>query len=482
VPLVIPLSKSGESLSRQIYSWLRKSILTADLAPGERLPSTRDLADQLGVSRTVTVLAYEQLLAEGFVEGRAGSGTYVARGLTTSRPAASSRNAHLRLSRYGSIAAAASPVVDFPRKKSSLRYDFAYRTSQVEGFPLETWQRILSRQARRASVQSHNYAPPAGSVALRESIASHLRRSRAVVCEPDQILIVSGSQQALDLAARVLTEPGDRVVIEEPHYQGAREVFRAAGARLHPVNVDREGLNPDRLPNKARLAFLTPSHQFPTGTILPLVRRLALLEWAKKANATIIEDDYDGEFHYEGQPVESMQGLDRDGRVIYVGTFSRTIFPALRIGYLVAPKSLINAFTGAKWLSDRHTPTLEQEVLAEFISSGAYERYLRRARRRYSLRRSALLEAISTSLGNKVSVTGDGSGAHVVLWPKAKVSEDTLIARAASLGVGVYGVSKYYLRARAKPGLLLGYSRMTDAEIREGIRRLSAALDYLRRL
>jgi GntR family transcriptional regulator/MocR family aminotransferase len=476
VTLVIPLAKTGEPLSRQVYSRLREAILGGELPAGERLPSTRDLADQLGISRTVTVLAYEQLLAEGFVEGRPGSGTYVARGLATSRSTPAAQNARLHLSRYGSVAAGASSRIDFPRKKSSLRYDFAYRTSQVEGFPLETWQRILSRLARRASVQSHNYAPPAGSLALRAAIASHLRRSRAVVCEPGQILIVSGSQQALDLAARVLTEPGDLVVLEEPHYQGAREVFRAAGARLHATRVDGDGLDPRRLPARARLAFVTPSHQFPTGTILPLVRRLALLEWAKKANAVIIEDDYDGEFHYEGQPVESMQGLDRDGRVVYVGTFSRTIFPALRIGYLVAPNSLVDAFTGAKWLCDRHTPTLEQEVLAEFISSGAYERHLRRARRATAVRRSALLDAIRTWLGDRVTTTGEGSGAHVVLWPKTKFSEDALIQRAAAAGVGVYGVAKYYLHRSKKVGLLLGYSRMSEAEIRDGIRHLADVL------
>jgi len=290
------------------------------------------------------------------------------------------------------------------------------------------------------------------------------------------VIVVSGSQQALDLSARVLLERGDRVVIEDPQYQGAREIFRTAGARLHPVAVDGEGLNTAKLPHKARIAFLTPSHQFPTGTILPIARRLALLEWAKRADAVLIEDDYDGEFRYEGQPVESMQGLDTEGRVIYVGTFSRTIFPALRIGYLIAPRSLVPAFTAAKWLCDRHTATLEQEALAEFIATGAYERHLRRARKRNALRRDALLESIHKYLGDRVKLTGAGAGAHVVLWPRKRESEESLIERAGSLGVGVYGVSRYFLKRAPRAGLLLGYAGMLEDEIREGVRRLGKAI------
>ena len=242
------------------------------------------------------------------------------------------------------------------------------------------------------------------------------------------------------------------------------------------MGVDREGLDPARLPKRARLAFVTPSHQLPTGTILPLARRLALLQWAKRANAVIIEDDYDGEFRYEGQPLESLQGLDTDGRVIYIGTFSRTIFPALRIGYLIAPKSLVPGFTSAKWLCDRHTATLEQETLAEFITSGAYERHLRRARRRAAARRQALLDAIHQHLRDRVEITGQGAGAHIVVWPYKQDSEEAIMARAAAQGVGVYGISRYYLRRPKRTGILLGYPRMSEQDIREGIRRLALSL------
>ena len=473
--LVIPISKGAGPISRQVYLGLRGAIVQGTFRPGDRLPATRDLSEQLGVSRTVVLLAYDQLLSEGFAEGRPGSGTYASKVFGAS-PRSVADSAKLRLSRFGTSAAEAASTVDFPRRRpAALRYDFAYRRSGVDEFPFEVWRRILMRRARKATVRHFDYGPAAGSLALREAIAVHLRRSRATVCDASQVIIVNGSQQALDLAARVLMERGDRVVVEEPQYQGAREVFRAAGAQLHAAPVDRDGLSPAKLPRSARIAFVTPSHQFPTGAILPLARRLALLEWAKKAGAVVIEDDYDGEFRYEGQPVESMQGLDTEGRVIYLGTFSRTIFPALRIGYLIAPKSLVPAFTSGKWLCDRHTATLEQETLAEFISSGGYERHLRRTRRANAVRRAALMESIHTHLQG-VEVTGDGSGTHVVLWLNTRSSEEDLIVRAASQDVGVYGIAKYFLKRPKKAGLLLGYSGMTELQIREGIRRLAKAL------
>ncbi len=322
-----------------------------------------------------------------------------------------------------------------------------------------------------------------GSLALREAISIHVRRSRAVVCDASQVIVLNGSQQALDLIARVLVERGDPVAMEDPQYQGAREIFRTAGARLLPVPVDREGLNPAKLPKDARVAFVTPSHQFPTGAILPLSRRLALLDWATRKSAVVVEDDYDGEFRYEGQPVESLQGLDAQGRVVYIGTFSRTVFSALRIGYLIAPKSLVPAFTSAKWLCDRHTATLEQETLAEFISTGMYERHLRHVRRRNAARRNALLDAVHKHLGDRVEVTGAGAGAHVVLWPAKRISETAVAEQAALRGVGVYGISRYYLARSGENGsrssrsaLMLGYSSIREQQIREGIRRLSEIL------
>jgi len=472
--LVIPLSRKGEPLFRQIYSGLRQAILSGALPAGSRLPSTRDLCEQLSVSRTVVLLAYDLLLAEGFAVGRGGSGTYVPEGLGRSTPKREKRAARLRLSRYGSAAAEAVEAVDSPRRKSlPVRYDFAYGRSAIESFPLEMWRRTLMRHARQAPIREFEYGPAAGSLVLREAICAHLRRSRAVVCDPSELIVVNGSQQAIDLVARVLVERGDRVAIEDPQYNGTREVLRAAGAQLLPVPVDRDGLIPARLPEQAGLVFVTPSHQFPTGAILSLARRLALLEWARRKNSIIVENDHDGEFHYEGRPLESLQGLDTEGRIVYLGTFSRTVFPALRIGYLIVPKSLASAFTAAKWLNDLHSATLEQETLAEFINSGMYERHLRRLRRRNTARREALLDAVQTYLGDRVEVTGDGSGAHIVLWPLKRVSESAIVAQAASRGVGVYGISHCCLAKPSRTGIILGYSRMNEAQIREGIRLLS---------
>lgn len=474
---LIPLKKNHDPLSRQIYLWFRAAILRRDMSNGERLPSTRELAEQLHVSRTVIVLAYELLLSEGFVVGRGGSGTYVAEVLGSARPGPRASRVRVRLSRFGRTVASARPNVNsMGRSAHKLRYDFEYGLSDVELFPFEMWRRMLLRNARKASVRELDYGPAGGSLALREAISAHLRRSRAVSCDPSQVIVVSGSQQALDLVARVLIERGDRVVLEDPCYHGISEVLRAAGARLLPVPVDRDGLNPAELPDNARMAFVTPSHQFPTGAILSLSRRLALVDWARRTDSLVVEDDYDGEFRYEDQSLQSLQGLDTEGRVIYVGTFSRTVFSALRIGYLVVPKPLVTPFTAAKWLCDRHTATLEQETLAEFIRSGLYERHLRRVRRRNAARRGALRDAVATFLGDRVEVTGYGAGAHVVLWPTSRLSEAGMIEKAALLGVAVYGVSPYFLTPPSRKGLMLGYSRMKEADIREAVRRLSEAI------
>jgi GntR family transcriptional regulator/MocR family aminotransferase len=474
----IPLSRDGEPLFRQVYSGLRQAILSGSLAAEQRLPSTRDLAEQLGISRTVVIVAYDQLLAEGFVTGRRGSGTYVAARVDpkpTARDRA--RTAPIRLSRFGKAAGTAMESVDLPRRPAaSLRYDFLYGRSDLDVFPFEAWRRILARQARMAPARQFDYGLPLGNADLREAVCNHLRRSRAVVCDPAQIIIVSGSQQALDLVARILVEPGDPIAIENPHYNGTREALRAAGASLLPVPVDREGLDPAKLADTARLVFVTPSHQFPTGAILPICRRMALLAWARKRNAIIVENDYDGEFSYNGRPLESLQGLDRQGHVIYIGTFSRTVFSSLRIGYLIPPRSLVPAFTAAKWISDLQSAALEQQTLAAFIASGLYERHLRRLRRRNALRREALLDAVATHLGDRIEITGDGSGAHVVLWPRRPVSEERIVAEAARRGVGIYGIAHCYLARPERPGFMLGYARLNEREIQQGIRLLSEVL------
>jgi GntR family transcriptional regulator/MocR family aminotransferase len=459
-------------MSRQIYMGLRQEILNGTFRAGERLPSTRAIADQLQVSRTIVIIAFEQLLAEGFVSGRTGAGTFVSEQLAQNPSSKPRRAAGLPLSRFGEHTKQAGKRIvgpTFPRPR--LRYDFAYGRSNSDVFPFEAWRRLLIGRLRRAPVREFDYGPAAGTSSLREAISGYLRRTRGMAFDVSQVIVVNGSQQALDILARVLLDLSDPVVVENPQYQGAREIFSAAGARVIPVRVDADGLMTSALPPKARLAYTTPSHQFPTGSVLPLARRLSLLAWARRTKAAIIEDDYDGEFRYAGQPVEPLHALDRDDRVIYVGTFSRTVFPSLRLGYLIAPKSLVTPLVAAKWLCDRHTATLEQEAMADFIQSGAYERHLMRARKVLADRKRELLDSIREYLPG-VEITGETAGTHLVIWPKAHVDEHRVVAHAASLDVGIYGISQYFIGHPRRPGFLLGYSRLTSRQIHEGIRCL----------
>jgi GntR family transcriptional regulator/MocR family aminotransferase len=352
----------------------------------------------------------------------------------------------------------------------------------TDAFPLKVWARLVAAQARLTSASSLGYGPPEGQAPLREAIAHYLRRSRAVDCDPDQVIVVSGSQQAFDLVARVLINPRDRVVIEEPQYPGAREAFLGAGARLIAVPVDHEGLEVAKLgraAHSARLVSVTPSHQFPTGAVMSLARRVALLSWAEERSAYVVEDDYESEYRYEHRPVEAIQGLDRAGRVIYIGTFSKVLFPALRLGYLVLPRPLAQPFRSAKWLADRHTASFPQGVLTQFIREGHFERHLRRARALLAGRQAALLGAIRAHLGDRVDVSGASAGLHILMWirgmhPGAALT--ALIGRAAKAGVGIYPVTPYYMRPPRRAGLLLGYAGLNEEQIRAGIERLSGVL------
>ena len=488
--MLISLEGSGP-LFQRIYEGLRGAILEGRLAAGARLPSSRTLASDLGVSRTTILLAFDQLLAEGYVTGRVGSGTYVASELpdtalraagdgAAARPA---RERARRLSEYGERLGA--EIVLPPPRPGAVRYDFRYGLPPVEEFPHDTWRRILARRLRLASIRSLQYGPPEGHGPLREAIAGYLARSRAVNCTPEQVLVVNGSQQALDLVTRVLVDPGDAVVVEEPHYQGARTVFQAAGARLVAVPVDAEGLDAAAIPDtglRTRIAYVTPSHQFPSGGVMTLARRLALLSWAERAGAYVLEDDYDSEYRYCGRPLESLQGLDRAGRVIYTGTFSKVMFPSMRVGYIVPPEPLVETFTKAKWLADRHSPTLEQEALAEFISEGHFERHLRRSRTRNAARRAALLGALDEQFGDRVGIEGANAGIHVIAWlrdmPFSGVGD--FVERARAEGVGIYSVAPYYLDPPERAGLLLGYASLSERDIREGIARLARVYENSR--
>jgi len=471
-------------LHRQVYRALRGAILDGSLAPGARLPSTRALMRDLGLSRTPVVLAYEQLLAEGYATARTGSGTYVAGslagGAAPPRAAEPPRIPPMpRLSRYGSRAMeSARGLPSWRLRDVPLPYDFRYGRPAYGDFPHEAWRRVLARCARRASLRALDYGSPEGFAPLREAIAGYASRARGVRCGPDDVVVVNGSQQALDLTARVLIDPGDAVVLEEPHYAGARRVFEAVGARLRSVAVDADGLRVEELPRAARLAYVTPSHQFPTGAVLPVPRRLALLAWAERAGTFLIEDDYDSEYRYAGPPVESLQGLDRAARVLYVGTFSKVLFPALRLGYVVVPHALRRAFRAAKGLCDTGTSTLEQAALAEFIREGYFARHVSRSRLRSAGRRSALLEAVRDHLGTGAEVSGADAGLHVLLWLRGvPASQLPAIVRAAEgVGVGVYPVTPHCRESPRDAGFVLGYASLTEQSIREGIRRLARVI------
>ncbi len=482
--MLINLKHSEGLLHRRIYDALKAAIRERRLGPGTRMPSTRALAADLGVSRNTTMLAYEQLLAEGYIVSRRRAAAVVAKSPPPNAlPPSRQADNRPRLSAYGRrlTQSPALPSSGSYAGRPGLRYDFRYGRPSIDEFPREIWRKLLASRARRASRDTFGYAPPSGYRPLREALAGYLARARGLSCTVEQILIVNGSQQAFDLIARVLIDPGDRVVIEEPHYHGSRIPFEAVGARAVPIAVDADGLDTTRLtrlPAGTRLACVTPCHQFPTGVIMPLPRRLALLDWAVRTGAWVVEDDYVSEFRYEGQPIEALQALDRHGRVIYVGTFSKILFPALRLAYLVLPPPLVTAFEAAKWVADRYSTLLGQEALTDFITSGQFERYLRRASTRNAGRRRALIEALRLHLGDRVKIAGENAGVHLLVWlhdiPAHEVG--ALIERVARAGVGLYPVSPYYTRPPNRAGLLFGYAALSESEIRTGIRRFAEIL------
>jgi GntR family transcriptional regulator / MocR family aminotransferase len=475
--LLLDLRKADGPLYRRVYHALKSTIREGRLAPDARLPSTRELAADLRVSRNTVVRAYEQLLAEGYVVSRNRATASVASTLPTSARPASSRSKPGNPPSVSAYAQRLTALLGTPSARSSsssLRYDFRYGEPSIDEFPRDIWRRLLAARARRPARDAFGYADPAGYPSLREALAEYLKRARGVICEADQVVITSGSQQGFDLAARVLLDPGDVAVVEEPHYPGVTIPFAAAGARLAHTPVDGEGLQTQRLPSRARVAYVTPCHQFPTGVIMPLERRLALLAWAARADSWVIEDDYVSEFRYEGHALEALQSVDRDGRVIYVGTFSKTLFPALRVGYVVLPRSLVPSFVAAKWATDRFSATLAQEALTDFITTGQFERYLRRAGNRNAAKRRALIGALRQHFGDRVEIAGENTGVHLVVWLNDVRPRDlaAVIGRARAAGVGLYSVAPFYTSPPPRAGLLFGYVSLTETEIRVGIRRL----------
>ena len=470
---------------RQLYDVLREAVLSGRLAPGTRLPSTRELATELNVSRTTVVTAFAQLLAEGYLEGKVGSGTYVASELPDDLLRARARRGHASdesvqpgnaLSRRGELLATA-PMMSL-RDEGEPR---AFRpwVPALDEFPWRVWVRLVARRHRRPQPALLNYGPPAGHWALRRAIAEHLRASRAVRCEPEQVIVVSGSQQALDLVARVLLDPGDAAWVEDPGYAGTNGALVGAGARVVPVPVDGEGLDVaaarDLYPN-ARLACVTPSHQYPLGVTMSLPRRLALIEWVARAGAWVLENDYDSEYRYAGRPLAALQGLDTEGRVIYTGTFSKVLFPSLRLGYLVAPPNLVDAFVSARAFIDRTSSLMEQAVLADFLIDGHFASHMRRMRVLYAGRQEALVEAARRELDGLLEVPPKDSGMHLVGWLPEGVDGHAASQQAARHGVEAPSLASYSLLPSSPQGLVLGYAAVDEEQIAKGVRQLRGAL------
>ncbi|MFT3688526.1 PLP-dependent aminotransferase family protein [Paenirhodobacter sp.] len=468
--------------ARQICEVLRDQILGGVFGADGRLPSSRTLAQELGVSRTTVTVAYEQLLAEGYIEVRQGARPRVTVAGRAERAIKVAPVGARPLSAYGErIRAFSAPT----RSDHKLIADFRYGDLAPSDFPSVLWKRAVNAAlAHRGDRLA--YDDPRGSYRLRAALQGYLWRARRLRCALDQIIIVNGSQQGLDLCARLLLDPGDRFAIENPCYAMARGVFASTGAMSLPLPVDRDGLVAEALAHvRARLAYVTPSHQFPLGGVLPVSRRHQLLAWARGQGAWVVEDDYDSEYRYDITPVPPLYGLDDSGRVIYLGTISKTLSPSLRIGYLVVPPDLRQVFATAKHLADRHAPLTEQEALAALIESGAYERHVRRARRLNGERRMTLLNALRGCFGDGAAIEGADAGLHLVLWLDLPPScEAPLVAEAGRAGVGIYPISPLYdPQAGTLPdrvGLVMGYAALDARRIERGVQLLAEAVSRVR--
>jgi GntR family transcriptional regulator/MocR family aminotransferase len=483
---------SHRGRGRALYEEIKARVLDGTYGPNAPLPSTRACAAERGLSRTTVSAVYEQLAAEGFIETRPGGSSRVAAGANSAGVVANTmrapdrhHNRHIRprLSAFGErvaelkLSSTGTPPPGY--------VDFMYGPLAGGDFPTLAWMKA-SRQVDRERPDRLAYKDPRGDLRLRQALQSYVARARGISCTPDQLVIVNGSQQALDLCARLLLNPGDKVAVENPGYRMAHHVFSAAGARLHGIEVDQQGLKTDSLRRvrNAAFAYVTPTHQFPLGSFLAMPRRQSLLKWAAQTGAWILEDDYDSEYRYAVRPVPTLQSLDENGAVIYIGTFSKTLSPELRLGYMIVPNQLVDTFASAKQLADRHAPSKAQRTLAVLLEEGSYDRHVRRIRRLQDTRRTALLAALERHLPGRLTVEGASSGLHLVAWlqglPCAR--EPDVVAAARHERVLVYPVAPLFLpeggrqSTRRSAGLLLGYALLNPEQIERGVKRLATAI------
>jgi GntR family transcriptional regulator/MocR family aminotransferase len=469
---------SAVPLHRQIYLWIRRAILTGQLQPGQRLPSTKTLASELGVSRNTASSAYEELQAEEFIERTVGSGTIVARVFSQQHPqtetASSQATPDLHLSPFAQ--ALLTQMRNLPASLMRLPSPgprvFRFGVPDLEPFPTALWAQLLARHARRSLPATLDYQETVGYHPLREAIAAHIAVTRGVRCQVHQVVITSGTQASLDLVGRILLSPGESVWMEDPGYPGARAVLEGVGARLVFVPVNAQGLDVAKgkaLAPRARLAYVTPSHQFPLGVTMKLEQRLALLQWAREAEAWILEDDYDSEYRFSTHPVEALQGLDRAHRTIYLGSFSKVLFPALRLGYMVVPTALLEPCKAAQRFQTTHPPILEQMALADFFTEGHFARHLRRMRTLYAARRASLLTAIKHTCGPLLTALPPEAGLHLVGWLPPGVVDTQVEQRAALRGIEVVALSSLAKQPLPQGGLVLGYATGNASAIQAGM-------------
>jgi len=486
VPPFIPFERtSGRPFYKQIYDGYRAAILSGRLQPGQRLPSTRALAVELKISRLPVISAYEQLLHEGYIEGKIGAGTYVKDSipdeLAVPVPLRDSAGRQGGPARSLRMAGADSPGTNICGEKELLG-PFRVSLPALDHFPHQVWSRLVSRHAKNLSVDLMAYGDPAGHLPLREAIAQYLRTARAVNCETSQILIVSGSQMALQICAMALLTPRDAACIEDPGYPGARDALRSTGATLIPIALDGEGIRVEEIASrgeKVRVVYVTPSHQYPLGLSMSASRRLELLDWAQRRRSWIIEDDYDSEYRYASRPIGALQGMDTGSRVIYIGTFSKVLFPSLRLGYVVVPPLLLNKFIRLRETLDLFSPTLYQMVLTDFLQEGHFARHLRRMRSVYLRRRDALVECLGRNLGELLKPCNADAGLHLSAILPRGMDDLEIVRRAAQRGISASPLSACYMSRRPKSGLILGFGGSDESRIGPAVQTLSKIIREL---
>lgn len=480
---VLPSRPPGMPAGKWLYTALREEIVGGRLQPGSRLLSSRRMADQLGLSRGTVVTALEQLQAEGYLEGRAGAGVFVSADAAMLTPSSrrSASAAGVQASPRRHLSSQAARITPFLRFGPGPRRAFRCHLPALDLFPLSLWARIANQRLRGATWRLLVGCGPMGYEPLRQVLCDHLYRARGIQCAPEQVAIVSGVQEALDCLTRLMVNPGDRVCMEDPGYPGARRVFDMAGARVTSVPVDREGMRvPERVAG-IRLAYVTPSHQFPLGVTMSLGRRLQLLEWARRTGALVVEDDYDSEYRYEGTPLPALQGLDRHGVVAATGSFSKVLFPALRLGFLVVPPALVDRLTALLSVCGPHPPVAEQAVLCDFIAGGHFHRHVRRMRQVYGQRLQALQAAVRTHLAGRLELSPIEAGLQTAGLLTAGLSSDGVAAAAAADGIDVTPLTRYARRPLDVDGLLLGFAAVQEDEIAQGVEQLARVFDGLGR-